>query len=241
MSQAGKLNSAAGPVPPSVATSYQTDAGVAVPVANVLNVLGGEGIDTSGAGNTVTISGEDATAAATAGAANKGIASFDSASFTVTAGFVTLNGSATNIASVNVDANTAPGTDPVLPNGSGQITITGGQVAPGTIGANVLRTDSLAANTFTIEIQRSAAVGAPVLAANGVSHFDSARFTVNPDGFVSASGTGIGQTITGNSGGALSPTAGNWNILGASAAAGTSPVTTSGAVSTLTVNVQTSQ
>ena len=47
--------------------------------------------------------------------------------------------------------------------------------------------------------------------------------------------------ITGNSGGALSPSAGNWNILGASTAAGTSPVSTSGLVSTLTVNVQKSQ
>lgn len=51
----------------------------------------------------------------------------------------------------------------------------------------------------------------------------------------------VGQTITGTSGGALSPTAGNWNILGASTAAGTSPVSTAGAVSTLTINVQKSQ
>lgn len=56
-----------------------------------------------------------------------------------------------------------------------------------------------------------------------------------------AGGTTTGKTITGDSGGALSPTAGNWNIFGGTAAAGTSPVATSGAVSTLTVNVQTSQ
>lgn len=47
--------------------------------------------------------------------------------------------------------------------------------------------------------------------------------------------------ITGDLGGALSPSLGNWNILGASTAAGTSPVSTSGLVSTLTVNVQKSQ
>lgn len=40
----------------------------------------------------------------------------------------------------------------------------------------------------------------------------------------------IGQTITGDSGGALSPTAGNWNILGGPG------VTTSGSGSTLTIN-----
>jgi len=61
------------------------------------------------------------------------------------------------------------------------------------------------------------------------------------DPVISINGAVVGETITGNSGGALSPTAGNWNILGASTAAGTSPVTTSGAVSTLTVNVQKSQ
>ena len=148
MSQAGILNISSGSLPPSVPTSFVTDAGVAIPVANILNVLGGEGIDTSGAGNTVTISGEDATAAATAGAANKGIASFDSASFTVTGGFVQLIGGGSAISSVNVDAATAPGTDPVVPTVGGQITITGGQVAPGTIGANVIRTNSLAAKYF---------------------------------------------------------------------------------------------
>ena len=54
MSQIYK-SSAAGPVPPSVATSYVTDNGVAVPAANILNVLGGVGASTSGAGNTITI------------------------------------------------------------------------------------------------------------------------------------------------------------------------------------------
>ncbi len=71
----------------------------------------------------------------------------------------------------------------------------------------------------------------------------SITFTTGP-GTLSlqvAGGTSVGKTITGQSGGALSPTAGNWNIFGAVTAAGTSPVVTSGAASTLTVNVQTSQ
>ena len=55
MSQAGVLNLASGPVPPTVATSYVTNAGTAVPAANVLNVLGAGGTTTSGAGSTVTI------------------------------------------------------------------------------------------------------------------------------------------------------------------------------------------
>lgn len=46
-------------------------------------------------------------------------------------------------------------------------------------------------------------------------------------------GTTVGKTITGNSGGALSPTGGNWNIVGNA----TQGVSTSGAASTLTVTV----
>jgi len=171
-----------------------------------------------------------------------GFASFNNTEFTVDVnGFVSLVGGGAAVDSITVDTFTAPGSNPVTPNGSGIITITGAQVATGTIGANVIRTDSLAANSFTIEIQRTTAVAGADSTKNGVSHFDSSSFAVAATGFVTLSTTGAGKTITGNSGGALSPTANNWNILGASTAAGTSPVTTSGAVSTLTVNVQTSQ
>lgn len=41
--------------PPSVATTYNADSGSATPALNILNVLGGPGVTTSAAGNTVTI------------------------------------------------------------------------------------------------------------------------------------------------------------------------------------------
>lgn len=95
------------------------------------------------------------------------------------------------ITNLAVDASTGPGTDPVLPDGSGTITVTGAQVAAGTIGANVIRTDSLAANTYTIEIQRSTTNATTDSTKNGVSHFDSRYFSVDSDGFVSSSGAGF--------------------------------------------------
>lgn len=61
MSQAGNISFTSGPIPPQIATSFVTDSGTAVPVANILNVLGNDstanndnGISTTGSGNTVT-------------------------------------------------------------------------------------------------------------------------------------------------------------------------------------------
>ena len=65
MSKGGSYNITA--VTPTIATSFVTDAGTAIPALNILKVIGGEGVDTSGAGNTVTVVAEDATVA------NKGI------------------------------------------------------------------------------------------------------------------------------------------------------------------------
>jgi len=129
-----------------------------------------------------------ATSAATTDATKSGIAHFNSSQFTVDAnGFVALTGGGAAIDQIAVDAFTAPGTNPVLPSGTGQVTVTGAQVAPGVIGANVLRTDSLAANTYTIEIQQTSAVAAKDTTKNGVAHFNSAQFT-NDEGFISIVG-----------------------------------------------------
>lgn len=94
-----------------------------------------------------------------------------------------------------VDAFTAPGTNPVIPDGAGNINITGAQVAAGTT-TNVIRTDSLAINSYTIEIQRSQAVASTTIGDNGVSHFNSANFTVDANGFVSATPSYTMTTIT---------------------------------------------
>ncbi len=233
---------------PQIPTMFVTNSGTAVPLGNILEILGTTvaahsiPLRTTGTANIVTIEAQFTSAIAATDPTKVGLAAFNSAQFTVDAnGFVTLTGGGGGaVDMIGVDAATAPGTNPVLPTAGGLITITGGQVAAGTT-TNVIRTDSLAANRFTIEIQRSQAVAGTTIGANGVAHFNSTFFTVDANGFVSVTGTGLAQTITGNTGGALSPTAGNWNILGTSTAAGSTPVQTAGAVSTLTVQVQKSQ
>ena len=96
-------------------------------------------------------------------------------------------------------------------------------------------------NTITTLVQLSQAIAASDVTKVGLAAFDSSDFAVDANGFVTLSGSGSGQTITGDSGGALNPTLGNWNIFGATVAAGSTPLATSGSGSTLTINAQRSQ
>jgi len=121
---------------------------------------------------------------------------------------------------IAVDASTSPGTNPVLPTSGGVITMTGNQVAAGTVGAHVIRTDSLAANTLTVEIQRSTSAATSTVADNGVAHFDSAQFLVDSNAFVTTTKfntpgvanlgitntSGTTLTVNSSSGAALSST-----------------------------------
>lgn len=170
------------------------DDGVVVnPVANNLNFLGNAVANATHAKPIFFRSGGDpneeldvqvSNAVGSSNINNAGISSFNNAQFTVDAnGFVTIIGGTAPIEKTQVDAFTGPGTNPVVPDGTGKITVTGGQVAAGTT-ANVIRTDSLAANTYTIEVQRSQAVGSSTVGDNGVSHFDNTQFTVDSNGFV---------------------------------------------------------
>lgn len=81
------------------------------------------------------------------------------------------------------------GTSPVGPDASNQITLTGAQVAAGTIGANVIDISG-GTNTLTTRIQIAAAAATTDSDNNGVCHFNSAQFSVDANGFVALTGGG---------------------------------------------------
>lgn len=144
-------------------------------------------------------------------------------SITWTVGAGTITGQVTGGTSVGktITGDTGGALSPV----AGNWNIFGASIPSG---SNPLQTAG-SGNTLTINIQRSQALAAADSTKVGVSNFSSTDFAVAASGFVTLSTTGAGKTITGDTGGALSPTSNNWNILGLSGSK------TSGSGSTLTV------
>ena len=198
----------------------------------------------STAANTLAIQAQLAGGNATVSTANNfGVAQFDTNSFGVSSGFVTLKNGGTTGAVTNLIGDDTLSVVPAA--GTGAITLLGATVANATHAKPVFFVKN-AANTEELDVQltTTSTSGAKNINKSGLAHFDSAFFTVDAaTGFISFAGTGAGETITGSSGGAVSPTAGNWNLLGGTVAAGTTPVAVAGnpGTSTLTVNLQISQ
>ena len=178
MSQSGVLdviNSS-----PTIPTTFDTDSGSAIPVANVLDILGTQGITTSGAGKAVTVTGVLATAGATVGASTIGVAAFDSTSFTVTAGFVQLSGAGLAIDEILLDSGAQ-----IPPTGAGLIKFNGNTAAAGSTPVQTLSTE---ANQFQLDVQRAATSVGTDDTAQGLASFDSTVFTVDANGYVTITG-----------------------------------------------------
>jgi hypothetical protein len=228
-------------LPPTVPITFIENSGSTTASGNVLNVLGTGGIVTSGIGNTITIAlsgvGPDIqtlkgnTGAAVGPDGSNNINTVGTGSITVVGvpGTHTLTAQLTGLTNNSVLYGLGTATIGLVPVVNNGVLITG---TSGTPVITALNSDGQLIIGSTIGAPAAATItaGTGITITNG---HNSITIAVN--------GSVVGETITGNSGGALSPTAGNWNIFGASTAAGTTPITTSGAVSTLTINVQKSQ
>jgi hypothetical protein len=226
-------------LPGNVPTLFVGNVGSATPAANTLNVLGSTGILVTGSGDTLTISlsGVGPSVQTLTGNSGGAVSPIANNINVVGTGSITIIG--TPLTSTLTAELTGLTTNAIL---YGQGTPTLGQVTPAA--NSVLTTNASDVPTLIAltdgQIVIGSSIGAP-LAATITAGAGISIVNGNNSITIAVSGSTVGETITGNSGGALSPTAGNWNIFGASTAAGTSPVTISGSVSTLTVNVQRSQ
>lgn len=126
---------------------------------------------------------------------------------------ISLSGGGTGIDSIDVQT----GTSPVVPDGTGLVTINGAVVAAGT---NPVRSDGTGPNTLAIEVQTSQAIAAPDATKIGLSNYDSTNFSVDSTGFVASEpitvNSGPGISISGspvNLGGTITISADNAGML----------------------------
>jgi hypothetical protein len=238
-------------------TTLNANSGAANQSGGVITVIGTTGITTVGGGSTLTIEPANDLAAlealsgtgfsARTGSETWALRTFQSGpgiSITNPAGIVgdpTISASAIVATTYTADSGSAvPSANNINLLGSGSITTSG---AAATITTQLTGLTNHAvlvgAGTSTITKLTVGSNGQVLIGATGAdpafatitSTDSSITFTTgaNTLDMVVAGGSSVGKTITGDSGGALSPSSGNWNILGRSGNK------TSGSGATLTI------
>lgn len=140
----------------------------------------------SRAANTYNVEAQISSAQASSTPSSNGLSHFSNSQFTVDGnGFVQLAGGFPAMEKFTVNAAAGSGTNPVLADGTANVNVLATTVAAGTI---PIQTISRAANTYNVEVQRSSAQASSTASANGLSHFNSAQFTVDGNGFVGLAG-----------------------------------------------------
>lgn len=97
-----------------------------------------------------------------------------------------LVGGTVALDSVQVQAITAPGVNPVTPDSNGLMTVSGLTVVNHSV---PIETRSRALHAYNVEVQYATTSATSDATKNGLAHFNSNQFTVDANGFVSTIGT----------------------------------------------------
>ena len=199
---------------PTLATTFATDSGNSTPSANIITLTGTGGITTSGSGSTITL-GSDGLGSTITGDSG-GALSPTAGNWNIVGGEgIDTSGAGSTLTVAGEDATTS--NKGIASFTAADFDVTAGAVSLEDTVVKLVSSDAgnatPSSHTFTI--------------AGGTGIDTSATgstLTIAVDG-------AVGQTVTADSGGALAPTAGNWNFLG-----GTNGIDTVGSGSTITFN-----
>ena len=170
----------------TVVKGFTTDSGALTVSGHAISVLGGEGMDVTHSGTTITVKGEDATVT------NKGVASFATADFAVTSGAVTIK--ALGVATGQIAADAVNG-DKIADNAIDSEHITNGSVDVGHLAGGI--TNAKLTNDGITIGSTDTSLGDTITALAGMTQIDIDNLTLNGN-TVSSSDTNGDINLTPN-------------------------------------------